>query len=1341
MGAMMLALQSTGVFSEDYLVGNRQTKEVFNHGQLGQFLQQFFTQAAATPARASARTIDSNPLSNKTEAAGRSAKPTQLTRRDLQLPNAFMGNILDLIQQEQEDAANPSPLAKHFSTRIAKWTTCVNCTCTWIEPEAQRCHIKLTVPVAPPLGPREVPLTDMFGDWTRGIQRRGEICPLCDQRSGTEDMQQLTEVRDVICIALDRYPRQQGPAQKTPPTTATSIALPPRDLDLGNFFHPDYHHEQGSQLFQLCAVICHDDGCDTTGTSFRLARFTTYTEHPACGGWFKHDLNRADPVNLLEALTSEEVRTRSVAAIYRRHEPTSPHSEDRRVGTPVDPRSPEGMWRLDELVGMPQVSPRPAPEKHRNAKKPLHTGSEAEAAAVRSARLLAEENRTADAKKGRHTAKPKAQAPAAASACVPPNDASIHHLLSILFKCGGLNIHGMRIKGDFSMDGCACIGLLHKIDFLCNQANLDAVFLQETWAKIDPPEFPSANYVWFFSPTNDIGRSGVCIGVHRKWVEGASSPKFTSVSDRIATVTMLIEGQKFAFVNAYFPAQSAKTLTANNRDGELTHAFIEDDLTSVVKDFIDEGYNVIVPCDANAQVGRPAADKDGLPDTSLGPCSSDPVCTQAGLHLIEFCHEHALSIEDTWHEPPPEGSGTWHNNRTEEGTYVNAIDHILVHLTETSKVEVKHCSVNRKFDAPSLRSDHLMTDIILSIPSQHPGGQPIDCGEETRSGTRPHRLKAARTHLHGDYKKLRLQPALAETLKAVLEVKVTELRRTHTDTSPEGRVKLHDDMCEIFRSTCAELLPREQGICPGVDKDWYAASAHTLDPLQHAQAEARKAFVQHVHGDAEQYEKVKSKWKEAGRVLDAAMVEARSAHYIARAKVSQTCFDIGDSQGFWAAASPNTAPRSSKGRMVDTAMRSGPSSTEFTSTPDECSQHWLDYAIRLLGTSQPRSPLWHDGLLPDQQPFNIALAYHFTSHEILVALKLMKYGKSVGGDGIPIEVMRLLYSAGARQIICDALNAMLDTASVPNEWKDVILVFIYKRFDKSLSTNYRGIGLMAHKGKLLERLIYNRLMPHALRVPGALDDVNFGFKGGLSQTDHLLVSRLITGAAMEHAIPVYQCWIDLIKAYDNVDWTILCAVIGRLGVPKKLVDLILALHVGARARVRIDGVLTKDDFELLRGLKQGSVFAPLLYLIYQGAIMMLCAKEFKRLKLGMKLVFTLDGDIVDTSDMDERTFFSKLFSSLGFADDMKLIAKSARDLQTMVNIFRYYCNIFGLDFNIPKCVCMVTHRILASEVALRQRRQDELVIVVAGQRLKVVTETITLGQVECDTNSIGPELA
>jgi len=282
---------------------------------------------------------------------------------------------------------------------------------------------------------------------------------------------------------------------------------------------------------------------------------------------------------------------------------------------------------------------------------------------------------------------------------------------------------------------------------------------------------------------------------------------------------------------------------------------------------------------------------------------------------------------------------------------------------------------------------------------------------------------------------------------------------------------------------------------------------------------------------------------------------------------------------------------------------------------------------------------------------------------------------------------------------------------------------------------------MTNLGKLLERLLQNRIMPYALRIPKVLDLFNMAYKPGMSPADAILVSKFVFSAAADNGVPLYQCWLDVSKAYDNIDWEILWAILIRLGLPANIIALVKALHVGARARVRINGELSEAFFELLRGLKQGSVFAPMMFLLYMGAIMMMCVKEFERLELGVTIVFNLDGNIVDPSTMNAGTFFSLLLSSVGFADDIKFIARSPAHLQQMILIFHHYCKRFGLALNVPKCECMVVHRIMATQIELRQRLEDELIILVDGVRLRVVNQAVYLGAVECDTNSICPELA
>jgi hypothetical protein len=96
----------------------------------------------------------------------------------------------------------------------------------------------------------------------------------------------------------------------------------------------------------------------------------------------------------------------------------------------------------------------------------------------------------------------------------------------------------------------------------------------------------------------------------------------------------------------------------------------------------------------------------------------------------------------------------------------------------------------------------------------------------------------------------------------------------------------------------------------------------------------------------------------------------------------------------------------------------------------------------------------------------------------------------------------------------------------------------------------------------------------------------------------------LSSSSTEKRQPLYKCFVDLTKAYDKVDRNTLWEVLKRRGIPPKLIQLIKSIHYycGAQAKVRVDGELS-EAFNLDRGLKQGSVLAPLLFNIFFGAIM------------------------------------------------------------------------------------------------------------------------------------------
>ena len=61
---------------------------------------------------------------------------------------------------------------------------------------------------------------------------------------------------------------------------------------------------------------------------------------------------------------------------------------------------------------------------------------------------------------------------------------------------------------------------------------------------------------------------------------------------------------------------------------------------------------------------------------------------------------------------------------------------------------------------------------------------------------------------------------------------------------------------------------------------------------------------------------------------------------------------------------------------------------------------------------------------------------------------------------------------------------------LPDEWKESIIVPIYKKGDKTDCNNYRGISLLPTMYKVLSNILLSRLIPYAEEVIG---DYQCGF--------------------------------------------------------------------------------------------------------------------------------------------------------------------------------------------------------------------------------------------------------
>jgi hypothetical protein len=102
--------------------------------------------------------------------------------------------------------------------------------------------------------------------------------------------------------------------------------------------------------------------------------------------------------------------------------------------------------------------------------------------------------------------------------------------------------------------------------------------------------------------------------------------------------------------------------------------------------------------------------------------------------------------------------------------------------------------------------------------------------------------------------------------------------------------------------------------------------------------------------------------------------------------------------------------------------------------------------------------------------------------EVDLAIEKLKCHKSPGIDQIPAELIK-----AEGRIICYEIHKFIisiwNKEELPEEWKESIILPVYKRDDKT-DCNYRGISLFPTMYKILSNILLSRLTAYVEEVIG-----------------------------------------------------------------------------------------------------------------------------------------------------------------------------------------------------------------------------------------------------------------
>ena len=128
-----------------------------------------------------------------------------------------------------------------------------------------------------------------------------------------------------------------------------------------------------------------------------------------------------------------------------------------------------------------------------------------------------------------------------------------------------------------------------------------------------------------------------------------------------------------------------------------------------------------------------------------------------------------------------------------------------------------------------------------------------------------------------------------------------------------------------------------------------------------------------------------------------------------------------------------------------------------------------------------------------------------------------------------------------------------DQEYIPSEWREVILVKLAKKGDLSLCKNNRGIMLLSTAGKVLNRIIPERMREAVDRI---LWENQSGFRLSRSTADQITTLRIIVEQSLEWRTALCINVIDCEKAFDSLDRNVLWDLMANYGIPSKIISLL-----------------------------------------------------------------------------------------------------------------------------------------------------------------------------------------
>ena len=540
------------------------------------------------------------------------------------------------------------------------------------------------------------------------------------------------------------------------------------------------------------------------------------------------------------------------------------------------------------------------------------------------------------------------------------------------------------------------------------------------------------------------------------------------VNDRLMTLQLPLSNKRsVTLVSAYAP-------TMTNPD-DVKDKFYEE-LDTVIS-AVPHSEKLVVLGDFNARVGTDYQTWEGIIGRhGTGRCNSN------GLLLLKTCATHELVITNTLFRLPTRKKTTWMHPRSR---HWHLIDYVI-----TRKRDRQDVRVTRAMCGADCWTDHrlIVSKFRLRIlPMRRPQGQ-----------------KSAKRL---DVTKLRSSKT-AEQFAEDLKGKLLQTRQVDQTNVEE--------QWAAFRDTVYSTALEHLGPSTRKNQDWFDENEEGIQALI---TEKHQLFRAHQSDPSSQAKK--DAFAAVRRKVQKKLREMQDSWFSKKADEIQGYADSHDAKRFYSALKAVYGPQSSGSPPLLNA-----DGTKLLTEKNQILQRWAEHFNSVL--NRP-ADINNEAIacLP-QVDINEDLDTPPTEDEVKKAIGQLTNGKAPGPDAIPAEIYKVGGPA-TMQRLTEIFQTMWNRGQVPQQLKDAHVVHIYKRKGNRQSCdNHRGISLLSVAGKILARVLLNRLLQHLEQ--GLLPESQCGFRAGRGTADMIFAARQLQEKCQEQHSDLFMTFVDLTKA-------------------------------------------------------------------------------------------------------------------------------------------------------------------------------------------------------------------